>query len=77
MSYIRSEEGTKVQFKYSMGRDFDTDKEIFETRSFPKFKRNTDDTVIRELGNLVGIVIGAEDVDYFKAYLVSTDEISE
>lgn len=67
---------TKIQFKYSMGHD-DEGKEIFETRSFAKFKRNTDDTKIRELGNLVGIVIGADDVDYFKAYLVSTDEISE
>ena len=74
---MKSAYSTKIQFKYSMGHDYDTDKEIFETRSFPKFKRNTDDTVIRELGNLVGIVIGAEDVDYFKAYLVSTDEISE
>ena len=74
---MKSAHSTKIQFKYSMGHDYDTDKEIFETRSFPKFKRNTDDTVIRELGNLVGIVIGAEDVDYFKAYLVSTDEISE
>ena len=74
---MKSAYSTKIQFKYSMGHDYDTDKEIFETRSFPKFKRNTDDTVIRELGNLVGIIIGAEDVDYFKAYLVSTDEISE
>ena len=70
-------EATKIQFKYSMGNDFETDKEIFETRSFPKVKRNADVTKLRELGNLVGIIIGADDVDYFKAYLVSTDEISE
>ena len=68
-------EATKIQFKYSMGNDFETDKEIFETRSFPKVKRNADVTKLRELGNLVGIIIGADDVDYFKAYIVSTDEI--
>jgi len=68
---------TKIQFKYSMGHDFDTDKEIFETRSFARVKRSADVTKLRELGNLVGIIIGADDVDYFKAYLVSTDEISE
>ena len=68
---------TKIQFKYSMGNDFETDKEIFETRSFPKVKRNADVTKLRELGNLVGIIIGADDVDNFKAFLVSTDEISE
>ena len=67
---------TKIQFKYSMGND-DADKEIFETRSFPKVKRNADVTKLRELGNLVGIVIGADDVDNYKTYLVSTDEISE
>ena len=68
-------EATKIQFKYSMGNDFETDKEIFETRSFPRLKRNADVTKLRELGNLVGIIIGADDVDYFKAYIVSTDEI--
>lgn len=68
-------EATKIQFKYSMGTDFDTDKEIFETRSFPRLKRDADVTKLRELGNLVGIVIGADDVDWFKAYIVSTDEI--
>ena len=68
---------TKIQFKYSMGNDFETDKEIFETRSFPKVKRNADVTKLRELGNLVGIIIGADDVDNYKTYLVSTDEISE
>ena len=68
---------TKIQFKYSMGNDFETDKEIFETRSFPRVKRSADVTKLRELGNLVGIIIGADDVDQFKAYLVSTDEISE
>ena len=68
---------TKIQFKYSMGNDFETDKEIFETRSFPKVKRGADVTKLRELGNLVGIIIGADDVDNFKAFLVSTDEISE
>ena len=68
---------TKIQFKYSMGNDFDTDKEIFETRSFPRLKRNADTNKLRELGNLVGIIIGADDVDNFKAFLVSTDEISE
>ena len=67
---------TKIQFKYSMGYD-DADKEVFETRSFARVKRNADVTKLRELGNLVGIIIGADDVDYFKAYLVSTDEISE
>ena len=72
---MRTVEATKIQFKYSMGND-DEGKEIFETRSFPKFKRGIDDTIIRELGNLVGIVIGADDVDYFKAYIISTDEIS-
>ena len=77
MSYARIEDGTKVQFKYSMGHDFDTDKEIFETRSFPKVKRNADINKLRELGNLVGIVIGADDVDQFKAYIISTDEIGE
>ena len=76
MSYARIEEGTKVQFKYSMGND-DEGKEIFETRSFPKVKRNADINKLRELGNLVGIVIGADDVDYFKAYIISTDEIAE
>ena len=70
-------ESTKIQFKYSMGNDFETDKEIFETRSFPKVKRNADGDKLRELGNLVGIVIGADDVDYFKAYIISTDEIAE
>ena len=73
----RFEAGTKIQFKYSMGNDFETDKEIFETRSFPKVKRNADINKLRELGNLVGIVIGADDVDYFKAYIISTDEIAE
>ena len=68
-------EATKIQFKYSMGNDFDTDKEIFETRSFPRLKRNADTIKLRELGNLVGIIIGADDVDQFKAYIVSTDEI--
>ena len=68
-------ESTKIQFKYSMGNDFDTDKEIFETRSFPRLKRNADTNKLRELGNLVGIIIGADDVDQFKAYIVSTDEI--
>ena len=68
---------TKIQFKYSMGNDFETDKEIFETRSFPRVKRSADVTKLRELGNLVGIVIGADDVDNYKTYLVSTDEISE
>ena len=67
-------ESTKIQFKYVMGYD-DEGKEIYETRSFPKLKRNVDVTKLRELGNLVGIVIGADDVDYFKAYIVSTDEI--
>ena len=67
---------TKIQFKYSMGHD-DEGNEVFETRSFAKVKRNADVTKLRELGNLVGIIIGADDVDYFKAYLVSTDEISE
>ena len=76
MSYARIEEGTKVQFKYSMGHD-DEGKEIFETRSFPKVKRNADINKLRELGNLVGIVIGADDVDHFKAYIISTDEIAE
>ena len=76
MSYARIEEGTKVQFKYSMGHD-DEGKEIFETRSFPKVKRNADINKLRELGNLVGIVIGADDVDQFKAYIISTDEIAE
>ena len=68
------EVGTKIQFKYSMGHD-DEGKEIFETRSFPKLKRNADTTQLRELGALVGRVIGADDLDYFKAYIVSTDEI--
>ena len=68
--------GTKIQFKYSMGNDFEGN-EIFETRSFPKVKRNADINKLRELGNLVGIVIGADDVDYFKAYIISTDEIAE
>ena len=72
----RFEAGTKIQFKYSMGHD-DEGNEVFETRSFPKVKRNADVTKLRELGNLVGIVIGADDVDYFKAYIISTDEIAE
>ena len=67
---------TKIQFKYSMGNDFEGN-EIFETRSFAKVKRGADVTKLRELGNLVVIIIGADDVDYFKAFLVSTDEISE
>ena len=67
-------EATKIQFKYSVGYD-DADKEIFETRSFPRLKRNVDTNKLRELGELVGRVIGADDLDYFKAYIVSTDEI--
>ena len=76
MEYNRITEGTKIQFKYSMGNDFETDKEIFETRSFPKVKRNADINKLRELGELVGKVIGSDD-DYFKAYIISTDEIAE
>ena len=69
-------EATKIQFKYSMGNDFETDKEIFVTKSFDKLKRNYEEyDKLREIGTLGGIIIGADDVDQFKAYIVSTDEI--
>lgn len=67
------EYGTKVQFKFDMGRN-DLGKTVIASKTYDLVKRDFDDySALKELGELIAEVIDCNQLD--SAYLITVDYI--
>ena len=67
------EYGTKVQFKFDMGKN-DLGKTVIASKTYDLVKRDFDDySALKELGELIAEVIDCNKLD--SAYLITVDYI--
>ena len=70
---MREEYGTKLQFKFDMGRN-DLGKTVISSKTFENLKRDFDDySALVELGNLIAEVIECNKLE--ATHIISTDII--